>query len=54
VRSKKEIKEDNVTTRNLVRQKTKKEDQKIQELLDSEEIERKMIEDMEKEIESEF
>jgi len=54
IRSKKEIKEDNIATRNLVRQKTKKIDENTQKLVDGEEEIKKMIEDEANEIESDI
>ncbi len=45
IRSKKEIKEDNVSTRQLVRQKTEKLDKNISKMVDRQELTDKMIED---------
>jgi len=52
VRSKKELKEDNVLTRNLVRQKTKKLDENVSKLADRQDLTDKTIEDEADEIES--
>lgn len=52
VRSKKELKEDNVKTRELVRQKTKKLDENVSKLADRQDLTDKTIEDEANEIES--
>lgn len=52
VRSKKELKEDNVKTRELVRQKTKKLDENVSKLADRQDVTDKMIEDEADEIEA--
>ena len=49
MRSKKELKEDNISTRNLVRQKTKNLAELAQKQVDSDVKEEKMIEDIQKE-----
>ena len=51
VRSKKELKEDNVLTRNLVRQKTDKVDKNVLKLADRQDMTDKIIEDESEEIE---
>lgn len=51
VRSKKELKEDNVATRQLIRQKAKKQEEFIQKQLDSEAKTQKMIDNESEEIE---
>lgn len=51
VRKSKELKEDNVTTRNLVRKKTKKIDENVSKLADRQEMTDNMIEDEANEIE---
>lgn len=50
----KELKEDNISTRNLVRQKTKKIDENVSKLADRQEMTDKMIEKESEEIESEI
>jgi len=52
VRSKKELKEDNVKTRELVRQKTKKLDENVSKLADRQDLTDKTIEDEANEIEA--
>ncbi len=54
IRSKKEIKEDNVSTRQLVRQKTEKLDKNISKMVDRQDQTDKMIEDEADEIEEEL
>lgn len=54
IRSKKEIKEDNVSTRQLVRQKTEKLDKNISKLSDRQDQTDKMIEEQAEEIEEEL
>ena len=54
IRKTKELKEDNITTRNLVRQKTKKLDENVSKLADRQDKTDKMIEDEADEIESEI
>ena len=54
IRKSKELKEDNVKTRNLVRQKTKKLDENVSKLADRQDKTDKMIEDEADEIESEI
>ena len=54
IRKTKELKEDNITTRNLVRQKTKKLDENVSKLADRQDKTDKMIEDELKELENEF
>lgn len=54
IRKTKEVKDDNITTRNLIRQKTKKIDENTQKLVDSEEEIKKMIEDEADEVESDI
>jgi hypothetical protein len=51
IRKTKEIKEDNITTRNLVRQKTKKIDENVSKLADRQDLTDKMIESEADEIE---
>jgi signal transduction histidine kinase len=51
IRKNKELKEDNITTRNLVRQKTKKIDENVSKLADRQEKTDKMIESEADEIE---
>lgn len=50
----KELKEDNVSTRNLIREKTKKIDENVSKLADRQEMTDKMIENESEEIESEI
>jgi len=52
IRKTKELKEDNITTRNLVRQKTKKLDENVSKLADRQDKTDKMIEDEADEIEA--
>lgn len=52
IRKTKELKEDNITTRNLVRQKTKKLDENVSKLADRQDKTDKMIEDEADEIET--
>ena len=54
IRKTKELKEDNITTRNLVRQKTKKLDENVSKLADRQDKTDKMIEDELQELENEF
>ena len=54
VRKSKELKEDNVTTRNLVRQKTKKIDENVLKLADRQDLIDKTIEDEANEIEKDL
>lgn len=54
VRSKKEIKEDNIATRQLLRQKTKKLDENVSKLADRQDLTDKLIEDQAEEIEEEL
>lgn len=54
VRSKKEIKEDNIATRQLLRQKTKKLDENVSKLADRQDLTDKLIEDQADEIEEEL
>lgn len=52
IRKNKELKEDNVKTRNLVRQKTKKIDENVSKLSDRQDLTDKLIEDEANEIEA--
>jgi hypothetical protein len=54
IRKTDELKKDNVTTRNLVRQKTKKIDENTQKLADRQDLTDKMIESEADEIEQEL
>ena len=54
IRKIKEIKEDNITTRNLVRQKTKKLDENTQKLADRQDLTDKMIESEADELEEQI
>ena len=51
IRKTKELKEDNVKTRNLIRQKTKKLDKNVSKLADRQDLTDKLIEDQAEEIE---
>lgn len=54
IRKNKEIKEDNISTRNLIRQKTKKIDENVSKLADRQDLTDKMIESEADEIEQEI
>lgn len=54
IRKNKEIKEDNISTRNLIRQKTKKIDENVSKLADRQDLTDKMIESEADEIEEEI
>lgn len=54
IRKTKELKEDNITTRNLIRQKTDKVDKNVSKLSDRQDLTDRLIEDQAEEIEEEL